>query len=55
MGHTTVMTLGVIVMVTLIIGLDVAFLRDRFALRLIVNAAIVVVFAVLYFSLRDHF
>jgi hypothetical protein len=37
-----------LVMVLLIVGLDVAFLRNRFALRLLVNIAIVVVFAAGY-------
>ncbi len=50
MGHTTSVILGVIVMVALIVGLDVAFLRNHFVLRLIVNVAIVAIFAGLYFA-----
>lgn len=38
----------VAVMIALIVGVDVALLRNRFWERLIVNAAIVLVFAVLY-------
>lgn len=41
-------------MAALIVVLDVAFLRDRFALRLVVNLGIVAVFAVLYLVLRRH-
>ena len=48
------MIVGVIVMAALIVGLDVAFLRDHFALRLVVNVAVVLVFALLYFSLRNR-
>ncbi|MEN2738725.1 hypothetical protein ABCS02_13120 [Microbacterium sp. X-17] len=48
MGHTAVALLGLLIMVTLIVVLDVAFLRHRFVLRLIVNVAIVAVFAVVY-------
>jgi len=51
MGHNTAVVLGLVVMIALIVGLDVAFLRDHFALRLVVNVAIVAIFAVLYFSL----
>lgn len=54
MGHNAAVILGLIVMVALIVGLDVAFLRDHFIFRLTVNVGIVLVFAVLYFSLRNH-
>jgi len=36
-------------MVTVIIGVDVAFFRDRFWQRLAVNVGIVLVFAAFYF------
>jgi hypothetical protein len=39
-----------IVMVVLIVGLDVLFLRDRFGLRLTVNIGIVVVALVIYLT-----
>ncbi|WP_310963869.1 hypothetical protein [Nocardioides terrisoli] len=48
MGHAAVVVIGLVLMVALIVGLDVAFLRDHFALRLVTNVAIVGVFAVLY-------
>jgi hypothetical protein len=40
--------LGVVVMIGLIVGLDVAFLRHHAALRLVVNVAIVASFGVGY-------
>lgn len=54
MGHTTFVIVGLVVMVALIVGLDVAFLRDRFTARLITNVAIVVVFALIYLLVRNH-
>ena len=36
--------LTLVVMIVLIVGCDVLFLRDRFGLRLAVNVAIVIVF-----------
>ncbi len=42
-------TIYVVAMVIIIVGVDVAFLRNRFAERLIFNVAIVVVFAAVYF------
>ena len=54
MGHTTAMVLSLIVMIGLIVGLDVAFLRDHFVLRLLTNIAVVAVFAALYFSVIKH-
>lgn len=42
----------IIVMVGLIVGLDVAFLRDHGVLRLLVNVAIVATFATAYLLLR---
>ena len=40
--------LYVLVMVAVIVGVDVFFLRDRFGPRLAVNIGIVAVFAVVY-------
>lgn len=54
MGHTAVVILGLVVMIGLIVGLDIAYLRDHFVLRLLVNVGIVAVFAVLYLTLRHH-
>lgn len=54
MTHTTAIVIGLVVMVALIVGLDVAFLRNHFALRLVVNIAIVAVFAIAYVSLRHR-
>lgn len=54
MGHNAALVVGLVVMVALIVGLDVAYLRDHFALRLVVNVAIVCVFGALYFALRKH-
>lgn len=51
MGRQAATLLYVLAMVALIVGVDVAFLRDRFAARLIVNAAIVALFAAGYFLL----
>ena len=50
MGRNGVAIIGLIIMVLLIVGLDVFFLRDHFVWRLIVNVAIVALFAVLYFT-----
>lgn len=46
--------IGVVVMVTLIVGVDVAFLRERFLLRLVTNVCIVAAFAILYIALRKR-
>ena len=48
----TVVAVGLIVMIGLIAGLDVAFLRDHGALRLVVNVVIVAVFAGAYVLVR---
>lgn len=43
-------------MVALIVGVDFAFLRDRFWARLITNIGIVLVFAIFYFKfMRPEF
>lgn len=42
------MILYVVAMIVVIVGVDVAFLRNRFLERLIVNVGIVVVFGAIY-------
>ena len=42
-------TLLILAMIAVIAGVDVAFFRDRFWARLIVNIALVLAFAVFYF------
>jgi len=44
------MVIFFVLMIACIVGADVAFLRDRFVLRLIVNMSIVAVFAATYFA-----
>jgi hypothetical protein len=48
MGSKLAIALYVIVMVALIVGVDVLFLRHHFWPRLITNVGIVVVFGVVY-------
>jgi hypothetical protein len=48
MGRQIAIVLYVAAMAALIIGLDVAFFRDRFWERLMVNVGIVLVFAAFY-------
>jgi hypothetical protein len=40
----------ILVMIAIIIGVDVLFLKDRFWWRLFVNVGIVLVFAAVYFA-----
>ena len=54
-GHEVVEAMGiksmvvyVLVMIVVIVGVDVLFLRDRFGERLIANIGIVLMFAVVY-------
>ncbi|MDQ2845918.1 MAG: hypothetical protein M3Y77_06135 [Actinomycetota bacterium] len=54
MSKTLAVVILLVVMIVLIVGCDVLFLRDRFALRLAVNVGIVVVFGALYLALRRH-
>lgn len=54
MNRHTVIIIGVIFMAGLIVGLDVAFLRDSFLLRLITNVCIVAAFALLYLLARHR-
>ena len=48
MGRQTAVVLYVMAMVTVIIGTDLIFFRNRFWERLIVNIGIVLVFAAFY-------
>lgn len=54
MGRQTVVVLSVLAMVAIIAGVDVLFFRNDFWLRLIVNIAIVLVFAALYWRFAKH-
>ncbi|WOP18141.1 hypothetical protein [Raineyella sp. LH-20] len=49
-----VSAVSVAVMVVLIVGVDLAFFRDRFWLRLIANIGIVLVFVACYFRFLKH-
>jgi hypothetical protein len=46
--------LYVLAMIALIVGMDIAFFRDKFWERLIVNIAIVAVFAIFYLAVLRH-
>jgi hypothetical protein len=48
MGRQVAIVLYVVAMAALIIGLDIAFFRDRFWERLMVNIGIVLVFEAFY-------
>jgi hypothetical protein len=48
MGRQTIVVLYVMAMVAVIVGADLAFFRNRFWERLIVNIGIVLVFAAFY-------
>ncbi len=48
MGRHVVVVLYVVAMVAVIVGVDVAFFRNRFWERLMVNIGIVLVFAAFY-------
>lgn len=54
MDHAAAVVIGLTIMVALIVGLDVAFLRDHFVLRLVTNVAIVGAFALLYVAFGNH-
>jgi hypothetical protein len=49
MGRQAAVILYVVAMVAIIVGVDVAFFRNRFWERLIVNIGIVLVFGAFYF------
>jgi hypothetical protein len=48
MGRQVAAVLYVVVMIALIVGIDVAFFRNRFWERLMVNVGVVLVFAAFY-------
>ena len=48
MGKRATVALCVLVLVAVVVGVDVLFLRDRFWVRLIVNVGIVLVFWAFY-------
>jgi hypothetical protein len=54
MGRQIALVLYVVAMAAVIIGVDVAFFRNRFWERLMVNIGIVLVFAAFYFSFLKH-
>jgi hypothetical protein len=54
MGKTAVLVLYVIAMVAVIVGVDVAFFRNRFWERLIANIGIVLVFGAFYLRFFAH-
>ena len=50
MPKNAYMVIYFLLMIAIIVGSDFLFLRDHFVARLIVNIAIVVVFAAIYFT-----
>ncbi len=54
MGKQAAVVLSVLVMVGVIVGVDVLFLKHEFAERLIVNIAIVALFGTLYLRFLKH-
>ena len=50
MGSRAATALYVLVMIAIVVGVDVLFLKHHFWLRLIVNIGIVLVFVVVYFT-----
>jgi heme A synthase len=49
MGRQAAVVLYVLVLVAVVVGVDVLFLRNQFWVRLIANIGIVLVFAAFYF------
>lgn len=49
-GHTAII-LYVVLMAVVIVAVDVLFFRDRFWQRLVANVGIVLIFALVYFTL----
>jgi hypothetical protein len=49
-----IVALLVVLLVLVIVAVDVAFFRDRFWERLMVNVGIVLVFAAFYFRFMKH-
>jgi hypothetical protein len=54
MGGQIAVVLYVVTMVAVIVGVDVAFFRNRFWERLMVNIGIVLVFGAFYLSFLRH-
>ena len=54
MGRNVALGLYLVVMVALIVGLDVSFLRGRFWERLMVNVGIVLIFGGVYLRFFRH-
>lgn len=54
MSKTLATVILLVVIVVLIVGCDVLFLRDRFGLRLAVNVGIVVIFGAAYLVFLRH-
>lgn len=50
MGNRAITIVYVVVLVSVIVGVDVAFLRHHSVPRLVVNVALVFVFAALYWA-----
>ncbi len=55
MGRQVVVGLYVAAMIAIIVGVDVAFFRNRFWERLLVNVGIVLVFAAFYLRFLQAF
>jgi uncharacterized membrane protein len=54
MSRQIVVVLYVVAMIAVIVGVDVAFFRNRFWERLIANIGIVLVFGAFYLSFLRH-
>jgi hypothetical protein len=54
MGRQVAVALYVVAMAAVIVGLDVAFFRNRFWERLIANIGVVLVFAAFYLRFLRH-
>ena len=54
MGRRVAVALYLVAMVAVIVGLDVAFFRNRFWARLIANIGVVLVFAAFYLRFLRH-
>jgi hypothetical protein len=54
MGRWAAVVIYVMAMIALIVGIDVAFFRNRFWERLMVNIGIVLVFAAFYYRFPRH-
>jgi hypothetical protein len=54
MGRPVLVALYVVLMVVLIVGVDVLFLRHLFLPRLLVNIGIVLVFGLIYSTVIKH-